>query len=137
MAGLETAADKASDVLGFIEDIASRTNLLALNATIEAARAGAAGRGFAVVAGEVKNLAEQTQKATRDIAATLQDIRAAAATASGGRPARSALAAAVPRWVQAVWVSRMMTLCCAAGRTGSAILPRARVQRAAESRCSP
>ncbi|WP_291822275.1 methyl-accepting chemotaxis protein [Bosea sp. (in: a-proteobacteria)] len=83
VAGLETAADKASDVLGFIEDIASRTNLLALNATIEAARAGAAGRGFAVVAGEVKNLAEQTQKATRDIAATLQDIRAAAATASG------------------------------------------------------
>ncbi|PZN97111.1 MAG: hypothetical protein DCF30_16725, partial [Hyphomicrobiales bacterium] len=73
----------ASAVLDFIEDIASRTNLLALNATIEAARAGAAGRGFAVVASEVKNLAEQTQKATRDIAATLEDIRGAAATASG------------------------------------------------------
>ncbi len=82
VAGLSEAADKVSAVLGFIEDIASRTNLLALNATIEAARAGAAGRGFAVVAGEVKNLAEQTQKATRDIAETLQEIRGAAATAS-------------------------------------------------------
>jgi len=82
VAGLGEAADKVSSVLAFIEDIAARTNLLALNATIEAARAGAAGRGFAVVAGEVKNLAEQTQKATRDIAETLQEIRVAAATAS-------------------------------------------------------
>nr|WP_248311960.1 methyl-accepting chemotaxis protein [Bosea sp. BK604] len=82
VSGLGAAADKVSAVLDFIEDIASRTNLLALNATIEAARAGAAGRGFAVVAGEVKNLAEQTQKATRDIGETLQEIRTAAATAS-------------------------------------------------------
>lgn len=80
--GLVEAADKVGTVLGFIEDIASRTNLLALNATIEAARAGAAGRSFAVVAGEVKSLAEQTQQATRDIAATLQRIRDAATTAS-------------------------------------------------------
>jgi hypothetical protein len=82
VSGLKEAADKVSSVLAFIEEIAQRTNLLALNATIEAARAGVAGRGFAVVAGEVKNLAEQTQKATRDIAETLQDIRAATATAS-------------------------------------------------------
>ncbi len=81
VAGLTEAADKVRAVLDFIEEIAARTNLLALNATIEAARAGAAGRGFAVVAGEVKTLAEQTQKATRDIAETLADIRAAAATA--------------------------------------------------------
>lgn len=81
VAGLTEAADKVRAVLDFIEEIAARTNLLALNATIEAARAGAAGRGFAVVAGEVKTLAEQTQKATRDIAETLADIRAAASTA--------------------------------------------------------
>lgn len=81
VSGLSEAADKVSAVLDFIEDIASRTNLLALNATIEAARAGAAGRGFAVVAGEVKNLAEQTQRATRDIAETLQEIRTAAGKA--------------------------------------------------------
>ena len=80
--GLVEAADKVGAVLGFIEDIASRTNLLALNATIEAARAGAAGRGFAVVAAEVKSLAEQTQQATRDISGTLQRIRDAAGTAS-------------------------------------------------------
>lgn len=80
--GLASAADKVGAVLDFIEDIAARTNLLALNATIEAARAGSAGRGFAVVAGEVKNLAEQTQKATRDIAETLQEIRAAASAAA-------------------------------------------------------
>ncbi|MFN3673540.1 MAG: methyl-accepting chemotaxis protein [Bosea sp. (in: a-proteobacteria)] len=82
VAGLNEAADKVSAVLNVIEEIAQRTNLLALNATIEAARAGAAGRGFAVVAGEVKSLAEQTQKATRDISETLQDIRAATATTS-------------------------------------------------------
>lgn len=78
IAALGEAADKVSTVLGFIEDIATRTNLLALNATIEAARAGAAGRGFAVVAGEVKSLAEQTQQATRDIAETLEGIHCAA-----------------------------------------------------------
>ncbi|MGO4171133.1 methyl-accepting chemotaxis protein [Bosea sp. TAF32] len=79
--GLTEAADKVRAVLDFIEEIAARTNLLALNATIEAARAGVAGRGFAVVAGEVKTLAEQTQKATRDIAETLSGIRGAAAAA--------------------------------------------------------
>ena len=74
---LASAAQKIGDVVRLIQDIASQTNLLALNATIEAARAGDAGKGFAVVASEVKTLANQTARATEEIAAQVAGIQTA------------------------------------------------------------
>lgn len=74
---LAQAAGKIIEVVDLINDIAGQINLLALNATIEAARAGDAGKGFAVVASEVKNLANETTKATEEISANIQAIHSA------------------------------------------------------------
>lgn len=75
--GLSTAANKVGEVVQLITSIAEQTNLLALNATIEASRAGEAGKGFAVVASEVKNLADQTSRATAEITDQIEAMQAA------------------------------------------------------------
>jgi methyl-accepting chemotaxis protein len=75
MGGLVESSQKIGAVIRLINDIAEQTNLLALNATIEAARAGEAGKGFAVVASEVKNLANQTSKATEEITGQISTMR--------------------------------------------------------------
>ncbi|PCI85591.1 MAG: hypothetical protein COB24_12425 [Hyphomicrobiales bacterium] len=79
---LTESAAKIETVVNLINEIAEQTNLLALNATIEAARAGDAGRGFAVVANEVKSLADQTGKATGEIAAQINRIQTDGASAA-------------------------------------------------------
>ncbi|GIE98468.1 methyl-accepting chemotaxis protein [Paractinoplanes rishiriensis] len=80
---LGRSSAEIGEVLKLITSIAEQTNLLALNATIEAARAGDAGKGFAVVASEVKDLAQETARATGDIANRVQAIQSDTEAAIG------------------------------------------------------
>ncbi len=82
VARLEAAGTEIDEIVRTITSIAEQTNLLALNATIEAARAGEAGKGFAVVASEVKDLAQQTGKATESIASKVVGIQQTAREAT-------------------------------------------------------
>ncbi len=73
--GLQKMSENINSVIGIINGIAGQINLLALNATIESARAGEAGKGFAVVASQVKQLADQTAKATEGITRVIDEVR--------------------------------------------------------------
>lgn len=81
VSSLSESVGRIDRVVGLITEIAEQTNLLALNATIEAARAGEAGKGFAVVASEVKNLAQQTARATEEISAQVKEVQGSTGTA--------------------------------------------------------
>ncbi|MFX1671979.1 methyl-accepting chemotaxis protein [Paraburkholderia sp. A2WS-5] len=79
---INESAKSIADIIGVIEGIAFQTNILALNAAVEAARAGEEGRGFSVVAGEVRNLAQRSAAAAREIKALITDSVARVANGS-------------------------------------------------------
>ncbi|MEQ1766113.1 MAG: methyl-accepting chemotaxis protein, partial [Methylotenera sp.] len=88
MADINASAKKIEDIISVIDGIAFQTNILALNAAVEAARAGEQGRGFAVVAGEVRNLAQRSASAAKEIKELITD--SVSKTAEGTRQVENA-----------------------------------------------
>ncbi|WP_241037338.1 methyl-accepting chemotaxis protein [Blastococcus litoris] len=84
IASLTRSSEEIKEIIAMIDAVAAQTRLLALNATIEAARAGEAGKGFAVVASEVKDLADQTGRATERVTAQVEQIRQASEAVAVG-----------------------------------------------------
>lgn len=84
ISSLTRSSAEIKEIIALIDSVAAQTRLLALNATIEAARAGEAGKGFAVVASEVKDLADQTGRATERVTAQVEQIRQACEDVAGG-----------------------------------------------------
>ncbi|QCR38396.1 methyl-accepting chemotaxis protein [Nissabacter sp. SGAir0207] len=82
MAGIEEGSDRIASIISMIESIAFQTNILALNAAVEAARAGEEGRGFAVVAAEVRNLAQRSAAASKDIRGLIEQADTRVSTGS-------------------------------------------------------
>ena len=83
MTQIEASAQKISEIVGLIDEIAFQTNLLALNASVEAARAGEAGKGFAVVAQEVRALAQRSASASKDIKGLISESNAQVKSGAG------------------------------------------------------